>query len=450
MPSNLIDKYYNFWHNPNERTRKINRNVIYSFFLKGMSILVSLLLVPLTLGYLDAYEYGVWITLNSVLTWINVLDVGLGNGLRNKLTECIAVGDLHKGKIYVSTTFALLSLISIMLCVVAIVANVYVDWNAILNISCPISNLNRIVNIVLVCLSFNFTLRTVGLIYLSYQETFANGMLGFLGSVLSLVWIWCLTKLTSPSLMNVAIAFSASPLIVYILAFPYTFIHQYKELCPSIKFIQKRYVRTLGGLGIQFFLLQIACLVLFFTSNLLISNIFSPEEVTPYSIAFKYFNVVTSVFMIILTPMWSAITDAYVKKDLLWLKTNMRKSRFIFYLCTLVMLIMVLCSKIAYRVWVGDNVEITYTLSLSLAIFNTIYIWSLLYSTWCNGVGHLKLALYSMCAAALLFIPLCLIITKFVGLPGVAFALSLVLAIPSVALYMQYIKDIRKLEEYNA
>lgn len=450
MSVNIFKKYSTFWYNPNERTRKINRNVVYSFCLKGLSILVSLMLVPLTLSYLDAYEYGVWITLNSVLTWINVLDVGLGNGLRNKLTECIAVGDLHKGRIYVSTTFALLSMISIMLCVIAIVANMYVDWNAILNISHPISNLNRIVNIVLVCLSFNFTLRTVGLIYLSFQETFANGLLGFLGSVLSLVWIWGLTKFTSPSLMNVAVAFSASPLIIYILASPYTFIHRYKELCPSIKFIQKRYIRTLGGLSIQFFLLQIACLVLFLTSNLLISNIFSPGEVTPYSIAFKYFNVVTSVFMIILTPMWSAITDAYVKKDLVWLKTNMHKSRLIFYLCTLIMLTMVLCSKMAYRVWVGDNVEIPYSLSFSLAIFNIIYIWSLLYSTWCNGVGHLKLALYSMCAAALLFVPICLIITRFVGLPGVAFALSSVLAIPSIVLYKQYMKDIHQLEEYNA
>lgn len=78
-----------------KRNSKAIKNVLFSFFLKGGSILTSLLIVPMTLSYLNSYEYGVWLTLSSILSWIYILDIGLGNGLRNKLTEALAIKNMH-------------------------------------------------------------------------------------------------------------------------------------------------------------------------------------------------------------------------------------------------------------------------------------------------------------------------------------------------------------------
>lgn len=72
---------------------------------KGGTILISLILVPMTLSYLNPYEYGIWLTLSSTLAWIYTFDIGLGNGLRNKLTEALALNDLKLARIYVSTSF---------------------------------------------------------------------------------------------------------------------------------------------------------------------------------------------------------------------------------------------------------------------------------------------------------------------------------------------------------
>ena len=90
------------------RTVRANKNIVASGFIKLADTLVYLLLVPLTLGYLNAYEYGIWLTLNSMLTWINSFDVGLGNGLRNKLAIALAEGNRSSARIYVSTTFYML------------------------------------------------------------------------------------------------------------------------------------------------------------------------------------------------------------------------------------------------------------------------------------------------------------------------------------------------------
>lgn len=53
---NIKAKIYHFWNNPDGRTQKVNRNISYSLIIKGFGILISLLLVPLTLGYLNPYE----------------------------------------------------------------------------------------------------------------------------------------------------------------------------------------------------------------------------------------------------------------------------------------------------------------------------------------------------------------------------------------------------------
>ena len=74
---------------------------------KGGTILISLILVPMTLSYLNPYEYGIWLTLSSTLAWIYTFDIGLGNGLRNKLTEALALNDLKLARIYVSTSFVI-------------------------------------------------------------------------------------------------------------------------------------------------------------------------------------------------------------------------------------------------------------------------------------------------------------------------------------------------------
>lgn len=97
-----------------QRTSKAKKNILLSIGIKACSILVSLVLVPLTLGYLNKYEYGIWLTLSSTLMWINYFDIGLGNGLRNKLAEALADSDVKKGQVYISTTFALLTIIMVV------------------------------------------------------------------------------------------------------------------------------------------------------------------------------------------------------------------------------------------------------------------------------------------------------------------------------------------------
>ena len=129
-----------------KRSVLAKKNVLASAFIKGGDTLISLILVPLTLGYLNPYEYGIWLTLSSILTWINSFDIGLGSGLRNKLGIAIATDDKEQGRSYVSTTFYMLIFITIIIFVVfASLINV-IDWYALLNVSSnSVSNIKEII-----------------------------------------------------------------------------------------------------------------------------------------------------------------------------------------------------------------------------------------------------------------------------------------------------------------
>ena len=94
------------------RSKLLVKNVMASFAVKGWSALIVLLMVPLTLKMLGVYLNGAWLAISGVLVWIDLMDIGLGNGLRNAVAEYIAHDDTYKVKEAVSSTFFMLAVTS--------------------------------------------------------------------------------------------------------------------------------------------------------------------------------------------------------------------------------------------------------------------------------------------------------------------------------------------------
>lgn len=428
------------------RGAKAKKNVLVSLLLKGASIAISLVFVPLTLSYLTPYEYGVWLTLNSILVWINYFDIGLGNGLRNKLAEAIALNDYKLGKIYVSTTFILLSIIVLIIMLLFAVANYFLDWNVILNtIDSPIANLNNTIYVVFGLCCITFVMKTVGVIYQANQQPMINDLFTFIGQALSLVYVFLLTLLTDSNFALLAIGYTAMPVVVYCIAYPITFTIKFASIRPSFANYDRSQVKSLGGMGVNFFLLQIACLVLFQSSNILITNLFSPAEVTPYNIAFRYINMCAMVFTIINSPMWTAITDAYVKKDYLWIKNSIEKMQKIFLLFVVAILFMLAINKFIFHIWIGDQVQIPFPLLSILAIYVSLDMWNKIYAAFSNGLSKIRIQIILALIQAVLYIPLAIVLGRSIGVEGVALALCIVSAIPAIGLYLFYKNTIKKL-----
>ncbi len=427
----------------NKRTKRAVKNIILSLLVKGASIIISFILVPLTLDYLNPYEYGIWLTLNSVLSWVYLFDIGLGNGLRNRLTEALAVKNYELGKICVSTTFFFMSIIVVAFYLLFLVAQVFLNWYDILNVDPDqVSHLNSLVTIVFTFFCLSFIFRIIGNVYMAYQLPAVNDFLLFISHALSLLIIFILTKITDGSLQDVALTFSACPALVYAVAIPITFI-RYREISPSIKSIRFSCFNSLISIGFKFMVVQIACLVIFMTSNLIISNMFGPQEVTPYNIANKLFTVLTMGFTIILTPFWSAITDAYTKGEIKWINKNVTRLRLLWLAMCFVGFVIVLISSFVYRIWIGDEVAIPLSLTILCCLYALIQNWNNIYAYSINGFGKLNVSLICAIISAVIYIPLTICLGKLLGLDGIVISLCSSLLISSVVLPIQFHKLIK-------
>lgn len=379
----------------------------------------------MTLDYLNEYEYGIWLTLSSILSWIYLMDIGLGNGLRNKLTEALANKNLELGRIYVSTAFFYLTAIILTFYVIFILSQTFIDWYSILNVEQDkVSNLNSIVTIVVGIVCVNFLFKMVGNIYMAHQLPAVNDFMVLLGNIMSLAIIFILTKTTSGSLIDVAITFSAAPALVYMIAFPITF-RIFKKIRPSIKYVRKKYFSDLITLGANFLIIQIAALVIFMTSNVIISHLFGPAEVTPYNIAYKYFSITITVFSLILNPFWSAITDAKEKNDYEWIKRIFRKLLFSWLILDVAIIVMVFIAPIFYKVWIGDDVGIPKGMTILCALYVIFYNIGNLLAFVINGFGTLRIATFFSIFQAACYIPMAIYFGKNFGVSGILIALCI-------------------------
>jgi O-antigen/teichoic acid export membrane protein len=369
------------------------RQIGYSFFIQGLSILIGLLYVPLLLDYLTQEKYGIWITLTSILGWFSFFDIGLGNGLRNKLAEAIAKDNLELGKKYISTTYAILICIFSVVLVVFHLCNFFLNWNAILNTT-TIENreLYILTSIVFTFFIFRFIVHLISVVYLADQKPAVTKMMTTGGNLLSFIIVLILTKITiNGNLILLGSIISIIPVLLFVVVSVTSFNTRYKKLKPAFKSVDFKLSGSLINLGAKFFFLQIAYIIVFSTSNIFITQFYGPSEVTVFNIAFKYFQIPVMVFSIIMSPMWSAVTDAYAKSDFPWLKNTLKHLNILSLLFSTGVLFMIFISNWVYKFWVGEDITIPFSLSLTLGVYSVMQIVVAPYSSFINGIGKLKL-----------------------------------------------------------
>ena len=140
------------------------------------------------------------------------------------------------------------------------------------------------------------------------------------------------------------------------------------------------------------------------------------------------------MFNIILAPFWSAYTDAYTLKDYGWMKSLYSKLLKMYAGCMLVLLILSALYPIAFKIWLGDKVEIHISMIIVVSLYVAIMSFCSLNSNVLNGTGCITIQLYGSLIMTVVNIPLALWLGKYMGAEGVVVsvgALNFLGAIPS-------------------
>lgn len=412
--SESIQTILKFITKGHERSVRAKKNIFSSLIIKGFSILTSFLLLPITLSYVDTSEYGVWLTLSSIVNWFVFFDIGLTHGLRNKFAEARAKGDNDLAQIFVSTTFAILGIIFFGIWILFLIANNFLDWSKILNVSSTMRpEVTTLAVIVFTYFCMSFVLRIITTVMMADQKPAGSSLINLLGQVISLAIIFVLVRTTEGSIVNLGLALCLSPLAILILANLFLFNGIYKKYRPSFSKIHFKYAKELFSLGVVFFVIEVAVIIQFQTANIIIARNFGTADVTSYHVVHKYFGMLNMVFAIFLAPFWSASTEAYQKSDFQWIRNGIKRYNQLFLVLAVVGCIMLIFSSFVYRVWLGQGtVEISFNLSLFGFLFFLTAMFGGKYVSFLNGISALRIQFIACLISPFLYIVLVIILIK--------------------------------------
>ena len=311
----MIARIKNKLFSGSDRTVLIKKNILASSILRIISIAISLLVVPATINYINAERYGIWLTLSSIIAWLSYFNFGFSSGFRNKFAESIAKNDHVLARKYLSTTYAVLALLFTTLMIVASIANNYINWSAILNVDQGLNIELRVVSqILIVFFCINIVAEVFSTMLTAKQRPALSAAITTTGNLISLIVIVILTYTTKGRLEYLAFAFAGiPPTLTIIVSFIVFRKGMYKKYAPSFKYVDFSLTKGIIGMGGQFFLIMISMLFILQFTNIIISRELGPESVTVYNVTYKIFGIAEMLVMIILTPIWSAYTDAYAR-----------------------------------------------------------------------------------------------------------------------------------------
>ncbi|MGB5419010.1 lipopolysaccharide biosynthesis protein [Algibacter sp.] len=409
----LFKKLKKIFLKGDSRSVRAKKNIFQTIIIKGLGVLIGFIYFPLSLDYLGAVKFGIFLTLLSIVDWFLNFDIGIGLGLRNKFGESVAQNDDEKAVRYVSTAYFALGAVIVLVTIVLLVLNFVLPWTTWLNISPDlVSEVKLLGAIIIVAFGIQFVARNIYEIFYALQKMAYVELFSFLTKLSFLILIIIIPFIVPDSLLLFGIAKSLTFALVPLIVGLYFFNRKFKKYRPYLKFARWDYFKDLFSLGFKFFLIKIAMLIIHQTNNILIASFVSLEGVPQYEAAYKYLSIFMLLFVILNNQLWPSNLEAYAKGELDWMRKSMNTVVKIWIGTIFIALIMVVISPFIYELWLGKNLEIPMAISITVAVSICLTTWVNMFNIVLNGTGKIGLQMYSWLFAALINIPASLFFVK--------------------------------------
>lgn len=391
-----------------KKSKSLYLNISSAFVIKGLALVISFLSMPLYIKYFDDdIILGLWFTILSVLTWVLTFDFGIGNGLRNRLVKPLEEKDRKSVKEYISSSYILLGLLTLIISLLVIPSIFLVNWNKVFNVDDLLVSkalLRKVVVINLAAILLQFFVRLINSILYALQKASVNNFLALITSLLQFLFILFYKGTDVESnliLMSIVhlVAVIAPLLITTVIVFSKSL----KDVRPNIKYYDKEKGKQVLFNGGLIFVNQILYLLLTGTNAFLISYFIDPAQVVEYQIYYKVFILSGTLYSLALTPLWSAVTQAHVDKDYGWINKYFKLTILGSILIFLLQFLGVLLLQFGFNIWLKEEAPIVnYTYALIFAAYGGVFAIQNVVSTFAMGFNKPKLQMIMYGVAVLL------------------------------------------------
>lgn len=400
------------------KSQSLLRNIVLSLGVKGGSLFVALFTTPAYIAFFNNNEIlGLWFTLLSVLSWILNCDMGIGNGLRNKLVAAISENDEARQRTLVSSSYAFLGAVAIVVALAILACSRIVDWNAVFNIPASLVDrqmLSVAIGVILLAVCLQLILNLVTSILYALQLAFVPGLLNLATNVAMLFYCLATTLIgVHGSILSMAIAYCFAVNVPLAVATVCVFSKAAPQLRPSPRAARWAEALSVLRLGAAFLWLQFMAMLLNNTSSYLITILIGNEAVVEYQIYYRIFTLASSLTLLCSTPIWSATTKAQAEDDYRWVLRVFKL--FAVFGVAIVVAQFALCVplQLIFDLWLGEGtIEAEPLPSLAFALYGSLVVWSYVVTCFANGLNELRLQTILLTFGAVINIPIACVLAR--------------------------------------
>lgn len=250
-----------------------------------------------------------------------------------------------------STTYGAMGILCFLFFIIEACIVPFCNWNSLLNAhSIPNGELTLLMLWVLSSLAFQMLLKLLNSVLYALQKPALSSLILMLSQLFAFIGIFIYTNVCNEvSLLKLGMIISMAPVVVLMIFSLILFRKMIPQYMPTPSFFERSKIKEIVILGSKFFWIQLTTLLLFQSNNLIIAHTCGNTSVAEYNIAYKYIGLIEMAFMIIMTPFWSAATDAYARKDYQWIKGILKKLQFISYIMIAAGGVLILLSDFVYN-----------------------------------------------------------------------------------------------------
>lgn len=416
------------------KNRVLLGNIGGTVLIKGLSVVISLFATPAYIAYFcDNAVLGVWYTLVAALNWILTFDFGVGNGLRNNLAVALASKDFVRAKQLVSTAYMAVGGLTVIGIAFGSIVILPGDWATILNYgeSALHSDALRFsVLIVFIGTMLQFFLKLLTSVLFSLQKTALNNTLFLTGNVVLLLFlVLCRPDTADEALIGLSIAQVIAVNLPLLAGSIWFFLGQGRDFAPSLQYWTKSAIKDVLGLGSIFFVVQIAFLFINSTNEYLITILYGTAPVVDYQVYYKCFFLISTIFMLAVQPIWSAMTVAITENRKSWVIKVYKLFCVGAAIATAFALVLASLFPYIVSIWLGkDAIDTPYMLSVIFALLVSIILFVNCSTCIANASNRLKTQLVFSAVGAFAKVLLAIVFAAL-GFPWYSVVLANALAL---------------------
>jgi len=407
----------------NERYRRILLTGGSTAIVKLFSAAINLITVPLTVHYLGAERYGLWMAISSIMALMGFADLGLGNGLLNAISKANGRNSIKDAQTAVSSTFYMLLSISGVLFLIFLILYPFIEWQNVFNAQSKlaIEESGPTMFVLVITFLINMPLGIVRRIQDGYQEGFKYQIWLIVGSLISLVGLLVCIYLET-GLPWLVLAFSSGQLIATLINGIVLFGKRRKELLPRFSNYDFTTGKYLIKAGLIFFLLGILTLLANASDDIILAHTLGPTSVAGYEIVKKlfFFSMFTSF---IIQPLWPAFGEAMESGDYGWAKRTLQKALRLSILSgAVISLPLLVFGKQLILIWVGKEFIPSWYLLIGFYIYIVFNNYIGVMSTFLNSGDYVQKQIPMIGMVAITSILLKYVLSINYGVSGIIWA----------------------------